>query len=228
MTAEARPAGAGSVLAAAACLVACGALVGARALGADGVAAAAKVVASTAFLATAWLAGAPGSRYGRGILTGLFLAWIGDLFLIGESSRWFLSGLVAFLAGHIAYAAAFVIRGTDRRWLVATALPVGLLSLAVISWLTPVLPPEMVMPVRAYTLVISAMVIAAYGAKGAGAPLLVPFGATLFYVSDLAVAAVTFAEPAFPHYVWGLPFYYTGQLMLAFSTASAPGRESRI
>lgn len=225
MTEQALPDGQRSLMLAAVCLIACGIVVGARASSADALAAAAKLIASSAFLATAWTAGAPHTRYGRTILTGLFLSWIGDLFLIGESSRWFLSGLVAFLAGHIAYIAAFAGRGIDRRWLMSAALPVGALSLGVIAWLAPHLPDGMVMPVRAYTLVISAMVVAAYGAKGAGAPLLVPFGATLFYASDLAVAAVTFTDPVFPHYVWGLPFYYTGQLMLALSTSAAPARD---
>lgn len=221
MTATTRSAGPRSLLLAAVCLVACGMLVGARALGADGLAAIAKLLASTAFLAVAWTAGATESRYGRTVLTGLFLCWIGDMFLLGEGSRWFLSGLVAFLAGHVAYVAAFAGRGLDRRWLAAAAVPVAVLSFGAIAWLAPHLPGDMAMPVRAYALVISAMVIAAYGAKGAGAPLLVPFGATLFYVSDLAVAAVAFTDPVFPHYVWGLPFYYTGQLMLALSTARA-------
>jgi hypothetical protein len=67
--------------------------------------------------------------------------------------------------------------------------------------------------------VISLMVITAFGARGAGATVLIPLGATLFYFSDLSVASMQFTRQAFPSYIWGLPFYYTGQLMLAMSSA---------
>lgn len=213
------------MLFAAASVIACGLLVGSRALGLDGLAAAAKVAASTAFLLTAWTAGALGSRYGRGVLTGLVLSWFGDLFLIGDGSRWFLAGLVAFLAAHIAYIGAFAGRGLADRWLFAALAPVAVVSLGAVIWLAPHLPEGMIVPVRIYTFVISLMVVTAFGARGAGAPLLVPAGASLFYLSDLSVAALAFTDSVFPHYVWGLPFYYTGQLLLALSTARASDEE---
>jgi uncharacterized membrane protein YhhN len=75
----------------------------------------------------------------------------------------------------------------------------------------------MLIPVRSYTFVITLMVIAAFGARGAGAPVLLPLGASLFYLSDLSVAAGQFVQPAFPNYVWGLPFYFGGQVLLAMS-----------
>jgi uncharacterized membrane protein YhhN len=45
-------------------------------------------------------------------------------------------------------------------------------------------------------------------------------GAALFYLSDLAVAADRFLGGSFPHYAWGLPLYYSGQLLLARTTRS--------
>ena len=95
------------------------------------------------------------------------------------------------------------------------------ISVLVTVWLAPYLPEDMVVPVRTYTFVISLMVIMAFGARGAGSPALIPAGATLFYFSDLSVAAGQFVDPAFPNYVWGLPFYYTGQLLLALSVRHA-------
>jgi uncharacterized membrane protein YhhN len=42
-------------------------------------------------------------------------------------------------------------------------------------------------------------------------------GAVLFYLSDLAVARHRFVRPAFLNRAWGLPAYYAGQLLLAWT-----------
>lgn len=178
---------------------------------------ASKFIASTVFLAIAILSGALRSRYGRIILAGLVLSWFGDMFLLGTTQQFFLAGLISFLLAHIAYVVAFSVNGLNAKWSIAAFLPVAALSILVAVWLTPYLPADMITPVRAYTFVISLMVVTAIGAKGAGATWLIPAGATLFYFSDLSVAAGQFIEPAFPNYVWGLPFYYIGQTLLALS-----------
>jgi len=143
------------------------------------------------------------------------------MFLLGTSRQLFLAGLVSFLLAHIAYVIAFSIHGLNDKWSLTAFVPVAAISVFVTVWLTPYLPGDMIVPVRTYTFVISLMVIMAFGAKGAGGPLLIPAGATLFYFSDLSVAAGQFIEPTFPNYVWGLPFYYTGQLLLALSVRHA-------
>lgn len=178
---------------------------------------ASKLVASTAFLAVAILSGALQSRYGRILLAGLILSWFGDMFLLGTTRQFFLAGLVSFLVGHIAYVIAFSVHGLNVKWLISAFVPVAALSGFVVVWLTPYLPQDMILPVRTYTIVISLMIIAAIGTRGAGGTLLIPAGATLFYFSDLSVAAGQFIEPAFPNFVWGLPFYYAGQVLLALS-----------
>ena len=202
-------------LAAIACLV----LVVATLVDARAAAIPAKLLASTAFLAIAIVAGALGSRYGRVLFLGLVLSWCGDAFLLGTTDKMFLFGLVAFLLAHVAYVIAFTTRGINLKWVLAALIPVVLLSLGTMTWLTPWISAEMLIPVRVYTVVISLMVITAFGARGNAAPVLIPFGALLFYFSDMSVAINQFMQPAFPHYVWGLPFYYTGQIMLALSTA---------
>lgn len=207
-----------------ACLACCGALVLSRLSGIPAGEIAAKLLASSAFLAVACFSGALRSLYGRILVTGLALSWCGDMFLLGAGQRLFLAGLVSFLLAHLAYIVAFSFHGLSDKWSFAAVLPVAAISIAVSLWLAPHLPAAMVLPVRAYTIVISLMVITAFGARGAGGPALIPLGAVLFYLSDLSVATLQFTEPGFPNYVWGLPFYYTGQLLLAMSARYAKPR----
>jgi uncharacterized membrane protein YhhN len=202
------------------CGVACVVLVVALLLDHATIAAVAKLVASSTFVLVAISVGALASRYGALLLAGLALSWFGDAFLIGTSKRWFLLGLSSFLLAHIAYIAAFVTAGVERRWTLGAALPAIVIAAGVMSWLQPYLPPELLWPVRCYTTVISVMVITAFGTLGAGATPLIVIGACLFYLSDLSVAALRFTEPSFPTYVFGLPLYYAAQVCLAYSIAA--------
>ena len=210
---------------AALCLAACAALVVSRLVDAGWAGSIAKLVASTAFLGVAWVSGARDSRYGVMILAGLVLSWFGDMFLLGEGPQMFLAGLASFLLAHVAYIAAFSVLGLQDRWTIGATPVVLVTSLLAMLWLMPSVPDDMILPVRAYTFVISVMVILAFGAFGRGASWIVPAGATLFYVSDLSVAALQFTEPGWPVYVFGLPFYYTGQLLLAASVRLQSERE---
>ena len=203
------------------CGASCAALVAGLLLDQPQFAAIAKVIASTALVATAISAGAFASRYGVVILVGLFLSWFGDAFLIGESERWFLFGLVSFLLAHVAYITAFIGVGVDRTWTLAATVPIIFIAVLVLLWLAPLVPGGLAWPVRIYTAVISLMVITAFGTLGAGASPLIVAGACLFFMSDLSVAATRFADPLFPTYVLGLPLYYAGQLCLALSVSTA-------
>jgi uncharacterized membrane protein YhhN len=71
----------------------------------------AKSLASAGFLAAAVAVGAPDSKFGRFILAGLAISAVGDLLLLSHRRGAFLGGLGAFLVAHLAYAAAFVVRG---------------------------------------------------------------------------------------------------------------------
>lgn len=202
------------------CGAGCAVQVAALLLDHAAIAAVAKLTASSAFVLIAVFAAAPASRYGLLVLTGLVLSWFGDAFLIGTSRHWFLLGLASFLAAHIAYMAAFVTAGIERRWTLGAAVPIVAIAAGVMLWLQPYVPPELLWAVRCYTAVISLMVITAFGTLGAGATPLIVSGACLFFVSDLSVAALRFTEPPFPTYVFGLPLYYAAQLCLAFSVAA--------
>lgn len=202
------------------CGLACFALVAGLLFEVPAVAIPSKLLASTAFIAVALTAGALDTRYGQVLLIGLVLSWFGDAFLISETKRWFLFGLVSFLLAHVAYVIAFAVSGIERRWAMGALVPIIGIALLVSLWLTPHLPPDMVWPVRAYTIVISLMVVLAFGTLGAGATPLIVAGACLFYLSDLSVAAMRFTDPPFPTYILGLPLYYAGQLCLALSVAT--------
>ncbi len=199
--------------------LACIALVYFQRMGSLQMAAAAKLIASIGYLATAISAGCLWQRTGRIVFVGLALSFCGDMFLIGQSQRDFLLGLLSFLLAHIAYVTAFVTAGLNRKWTVRAAVPVIAVSALVLVWISPNVAPYLATPVYVYTAVISLMVITAFGARGAGASKLIIAGALLFYVSDLSVAAQRIIQSDFPTIIWGLPLYYAGQLCLALGAA---------
>jgi len=184
-------------------------------------AAASKFIASSAFVALAIRGGALASVYGRLILTGLALSWCGDMFLIGLSKTAFLAGLVAFLLAHVAYVAAFVRHGYERRWIWVTMVPVTAIAIGVFVWLEPYTPPDLLNPVRAYVAVISLMVVFAMGTQGRGGSKLIVAGAIMFFLSDLSVASLRLVQTEYPTYSIGLPLYYAGQVCLALSSSQS-------
>jgi len=179
-----------------------------------------KPAASSGFIALALAAGAldptTGSSYGAWVLVALALSWLGDVLLIPRSAPGvFRAGILSFLLGHVVFAGAFLSRGLD---ITATAVATALVAAAAVltlRWLRPHVPPDMVIAVRAYVLVISSMVVCAAGAAVITSDLRILAGALLFFVSDLAVARERFVTPGFANGCWGLPLYYGGQLLLA-------------
>jgi len=178
----------------------------------------AKPLASTAFLAVALDADALATPYGRGILAGLALSWLGDVLLIPRRSpRLFLAGVASFLLGHVAYAIAFVARGIDTGAASVTAVIVFALAALVLRWLSPHVGADMKLAVPTYVLVISLMVIAAVGTYTLLGNAWIPVGAIAFYLSDLSVARDRFVAEEFVNRIWGLPLYYAAQVVLAWS-----------
>lgn len=185
----------------------------------------AKPLASTGFVAVALAAGAlegdgGAGRYGCWILAALVLSWWGDVFLIPRNRRrLFRAGILSFLLGHVAFAVAFASRGFDILAAGATAILLIAPVVFVLRWLRPHVSPDMALPVYAYVVVISAMLIsAAASVASAGQPTIL-LGALMFYGSDLAVARDRFVAPGFVNGAWGLPLYYAGQLVLAGTVA---------
>jgi uncharacterized membrane protein YhhN len=215
------------------CAVACAILVVAEWRGRAHVRTIAKLVASAAFVAVGLLAfrglgndDPDRVQLGHAIVTGLVLGAIGDACLARAGRRWFLAGLVAFLLGHLAYVAGIAMVEPaelwlgDAGWVAVAPLGVGIATLVVL-W--PRLG-SLRLPVIAYVATITAMVIAAAAAARC-APLpeanryRLVIGACAFFASDLAVARERFVVHSAWNKLWGLPAYYAGQLLLAWSIA---------
>ena len=155
------------------------------------------------------------------ILIGLVLCLGGDVFLALDGDRAFRAGLVSFLLGHVAYVVAFTRLAPPGSFLSWPGLAALVVSLAVFLWLRPHLGP-MLGPVLAYIVVITLMVIGAWAAfsqptLSPRGPRLLLAGAVLFYLSDVFVARDRFVSPGWINRLFGLPLYYAGQFLLAFS-----------
>lgn len=179
-----------------------------------------KPVASLAFLWVALAAGALGSTYGRWVLVGLVLCLAGDLLLIPQERKAaFRAGVFAFLAGHVAFSVAFLGRPLDPLGLAVAAVVLAIALAAVLRWLSPSVTADMVLPVRAYMLVIGIMSALACGVTAAGGPWQVAVGALAFTASDVSVARDRFVRHEFVNRAWGLPLYYAAQLLIATTPA---------
>ncbi len=180
-----------------------------------------KTTLSALFVFAAVVQPHPIPSYYRFLLIGLLFCLGGDVFLALPQAKMFLWGLVSFLVGHLFYVAAFLGAAGINRW-TGAGLAVSLLAgAAVFFWLRPHLGAMKVL-VIGYILVISAMVVAAGSVWGAGnlnlpGRLLAFGGALSFYVSDVFVARQRFLKAEFFNRLIGLPLYYGGQFMLAFS-----------
>jgi uncharacterized membrane protein YhhN len=179
-----------------------------------------KPVASLAFIWAGLAAGALDSSYGQLVLLGLVLCLVGDVLLIPlERPAVFRAGVFAFLAGHVAYSAAFLTRPLDPLGLAAGAVLLAVVVGAVLRWIGPTLPAGMVWPVRVYMVVIGLMSALACGVTAAGGPWAVAVGALAFTASDVSVARDRFVRHEFVNRAWGLPLYYAAQLAIASTPA---------
>lgn len=180
-----------------------------------------KAPLSCLFVLAAFLQAHPMAPYYRFVLAGLVLGLVGDVCLALPGDTAFRSGLVAFLVGHVLYVLAFakLTRWTD--WAHPANLVILAISVCIFWWLLPHLG-KMLAPVFVYIVVITVMVSGAWAAfrnpntRGAGAWLIL-LGALLFYVSDIFVARDRFIAGEFLNRLIGLPCYYGGQFLLAFS-----------
>ena len=148
----------------------------------------------------------------------LALSLAGDVFLMLPRDL-FVPGLASFLLGHVAYIVGLLSLDASVPGLVvgvaiiAVALP--WLGLRILRAVRTGSEPELAVPVTAYVLVISAMVISA-GASGSAIALA---GAVSFYVSDALIAWTRFIQPL----AWGrvavMVTYHAAQIALVASLA---------
>jgi uncharacterized membrane protein YhhN len=181
-----------------------------------------KTILSLLFIAAALTQPRPLAAYFQFLMAGLVCCLAGDVLLALPGQKAFRIGLVAFLLGHLAYVLAFV-RFSSPRGAVFWGATVGVLAVSafVFRWLEPFLG-SMRGAVLAYVAAISTMLIAALALAGntglaASGRALALLGAWCFYLSDLFVARHRFVAPAFANRLFGLPLYYLGQFLLAFS-----------
>jgi uncharacterized membrane protein YhhN len=160
-------------------------------------------------------------RYFHLLLVGLIFCLIGDVCLALPQQKMFLLGLVSFLIGHIFYVFGFFSVASTSAWTWVGSLVVLFVSGTVYLWLRPHLG-EMKIPVVIYIIVISIMISGACSLLGnpdlsRSGRIMAFAGAVSFYFSDVFVARDRFLKKEFLNRLIGLPMYYTGQFLLAFS-----------
>lgn len=145
----------------------------------------------------------------------LVLSLVGDVLLMLPGDL-FVPGLGSFLLAHLAYAVGLVAGGLEPVGVLAGLVVVGAAFALVGTRLVAGIrrtEPAMGPPVVAYTAVISAMVVCAFG-SGDGAAI---GGAALFYVSDALIGWGRFVRA----YDWGrlavMVTYHAGQTLLVLS-----------
>jgi uncharacterized membrane protein YhhN len=172
------------------------------------------VVASTAYLAAGFLAGALRSRYGLYVFGALCSCWLGDM--IGP--RNFVWGLYAFLGAHVLLVLAFWSAGLDWKRTMRAALVLAVVAVGLMAVFMPNVAADERIDVAAYTIVISTMVAAAWGARAHNA-WLVP-AAIIFFLSDIFVARWRYGGGAINGYLC-YPLYYTSCMFFAMSIRAA-------
>jgi uncharacterized membrane protein YhhN len=176
---------------------------------------------SALFVLSALTQAHPVPAYYHLILLGLLLGLVGDVCLALPGNRAFRVGLFAFLGGHLFYVWAFAGLTRPGDW----ASPVQLILFAfsgVAFWWLRSHVGRMMVPVVVYLVVITLMLAGAWavfrhpGLDATGRGFILA-GALCFYLSDLFVARQRFVTEQFLNRLIGLPLYYVGQFLLAYS-----------
>lgn len=180
-----------------------------------------KSILSLLFVIAALIQPRPVPVYFHYLLMGLIFCLVGDVCLALPQKKAFMGGLVAFLLGHILYIFSFLNLVSIPKWLSPGVLIIVVISTLVFFWLRPHLK-FMLIPVLLYIVVITLMAIGALAvfwksSFQVSGRVLILAGALCFYASDIFVARQRFIKEEFRNRILGLPLYYTGQFMLAFS-----------
>jgi len=180
-----------------------------------------KSVLSLLFVMTVLLQPHSVPAYYHYLLAGLFFCLIGDVCLALPQEKGFRGGLVAFLVGHVFYIFSFSSLVQISHWISAGLLVFWAISTSIFFWLRPHLK-SMLIPVLLYILVITVMASGAWAVfwkssfQISGRAFILA-GSLCFYFSDLFVARNKFIKDEYRNRLLGLPLYYTGQFLLAFS-----------
>jgi uncharacterized membrane protein YhhN len=156
--------------------------------------------------------------YAFWIVVGLAFSLVGDVFLMLSDKR-FVWGLASFLAAHVSYILAFTSRAglSESPWISLPFIAVGLIIAAQIGSRAR----RLRWPVTLYTFILLAMAwraCAAWAAWGGLSALLAWLGASLFVVSDTALAINHFVRRFRLAQMAVLGTYYAAQGLIAWST----------
>ncbi len=180
-----------------------------------------KTALSSLFLLVVLLQPHPIVRYYHFVLLGLIFCLVGDVLLALPQKKMFLFGLISFLLGHVFYILSFFYVARINQWTWMGSIIVIVISAWVYLWLKPHLG-KMKIQVLLYVIVITIMVSGACSILGEpslalSGRIMVFAGALSFYFSDIFVARDRFLKKEILNRLIGLPMYYTGQFLLAFS-----------
>lgn len=176
---------------------------------------------SLLFVITALLQPHLAPAYFHYLIAGLILCLLGDFCLALPGENMFRAGLIAFLLGHVFYMVSFSVLAQPAQWISPRAFFILGVSLFVFFWLRPYLR-NMLVPVSVYILVITMMVGGAWAvfwktSLDPSGKAFILAGALCFYLSDIFVARDKFINKEYRNRLIGLPLYYLGQFLLAFS-----------
>ncbi|EFK05708.1 YhhN-like protein [delta proteobacterium NaphS2] len=180
-----------------------------------------KTAISLLFVLTALIQPRPVPAYFLWLLPGLICCLGGDVFLALPQKKMFFFGLISFLAGHLFYIICFYYTSPPSGLVLLVALPVAVAGSWIFLRLTRHLG-DMMIPVFIYIIVITIMICGAFSILlkpelALPGRLLALSGALSFYVSDLFVARDRFVKKGPVNRILGLPLYFGGQFLLAFS-----------
>lgn len=128
------------------------------------------------------------------VLLALFFSFLGDVFLLGEGSLFFLAGLGSFLITHVLYSALLMkLQSWCPRAVLLSTLIFGTYAVGFMTLLYPTLDTYLY-PVMGYALVICFFGMLAFHAfyTQPSQGLVILLGATLFILSDSLIAINTF------------------------------------
>lgn len=165
--------------------------------------------------------------FARLVFLGLILGALGDIllnlrFVVAEkaSQPVFLTGVAAFLAGHILYLVALIPQATHVWISLLVGVVIAACILAVIFKTMELNPAYKIFGIL-YIGAVVLMTAVAFGnliAAPSPARILYAIGALLFTVSDVVMIFNTFGkETKFSLRITNLSLYYAGQLLIAFS-----------
>lgn len=156
-------------------------------------------------------------NYGLLIIAALIACAIGDVLLLSRSDQHlFQGGMAAFAIGHLIYAYAFYSLGLNMVWAVAALILFGAVSVLSYRHFAKTLAPDMRASVITYNIIITAMVVTAFGTQN---PMIIT-GALMFAASDIVVGQDRFVRRDPRHALLISPLYFGAQVVFALSIAN--------